>query len=359
MELALTSNGSLTPLAYILSTIGAVVCFKTLVSFSIVVLSGFIRRGEPLSKYGAKKGSFAVITGSTQGIGLAFAQKLAKAGFNLFLVSRTQESLDQVAGDIASKYPDIITKTFAIDVAKASRSEFSALGNELSSLNIGILVNNVGISHEFPTPFEQIMDQTIEDMININCLAQLRITKLILPGMMQRRNGLILNLGSFAGYIPSALLSVYSGTKGFLRLWSQSLAEEVKSKGVRVELLNTSYVVSSLSKIRKPKWDTPTPNTFVDVVLRSVGIGYSEPFLRAPYWAHALTQWVVDHVSTTSLSILFIHKMHIDIRKRALKKQARLAQAAVEKKRFSQYVVGFTFHDKFLHLKTSQQHYSC
>jgi len=250
----------------------------------------------------------------------------------VFLVSRTQETLDKVAADIASKYPGITTKTFAIDVAKASRSDFHALGKELDPLNIGVLVNNVGISHEFPMPFEEITEQTMEDMININCLTQLRITKLVLPGMMQRRNGLILNLGSFAGYLPSALLSVYSGTKGFLRLWSQSLAEEVKSKGVRVELVNTFYVVSALSKIRKPKWDTPTPNVFVDTALKNIGVGYSEPFLRVPYWGHALTQWVLDTAIAKSLSIPFIHKMHIDIRKRALKKQARLAEAAAEKK---------------------------
>lgn len=107
------------------------------------------------------------------------------------------------------------------------------------------------------------------------------MTKLVLPGMVARKRGLILSVGSFAALIPSPLLAVYSGSKAFLQTWSQALGSELEGSGVHVELLNAYFVVSSsivkvdrraytvskqtskLSKIRKSSWMIPTPATYV------------------------------------------------------------------------------------------------
>ena len=76
--------------------------------------------------------------------------------------------------------------------------------------------------------------------------ATLKVTKLVLPGMISRKRGLILSVGSFASLIPSPLLAVYSGSKAFLSTWSQALGSELKGTGVEVELLNAYFVVSRL-----------------------------------------------------------------------------------------------------------------
>lgn len=75
--------------------------------------------------------------------------------------------------------------------------------------------------------------------------ATLKVTKLVVPGMIARKRGLILTVGSFASLIPSPLLAVYSGSKAFVSTWSQALGSELKGTGVEVELLNTYFVVSS------------------------------------------------------------------------------------------------------------------
>lgn len=81
--------------------------------------------------------------------------------------------------------------------------------------------------------------------------AALKVTKIVVPGMVSRKRGLILNVGSFASLIPSPLLAVYSGSKAFLSTWSQALGSELKGTGVEVELLNTYFVVRRASLRRR------------------------------------------------------------------------------------------------------------
>lgn len=118
-----------------------------------------------------------------------------------------------------------------------------------------------------PNYFDETTAREIDDVLQINIHGTLRMTRAILPIMLKRsdgfplssasrgssegtvntcsKNGLILNIGSFAGYIPSPMLAVYSGSKAFLSTWSQALADEYKSRGIVVQLVNTYFVVRS------------------------------------------------------------------------------------------------------------------
>lgn len=93
--------------------------------------------------------------------------------------------------------------------------------------------------------------------------ATLKMTTLLLPSMIARKSGLVLTVGSFAALIPSPLLAVYSGSKSFVKTWSQALGSELKGTGVEVECLNTYFVVSKLSKISRSSWMIPQPSTYV------------------------------------------------------------------------------------------------
>ena len=84
--------------------------------------------------------------------------------------------------------------------------------------------------------------------------ATLKVTKLVLPGMLERKRGLILSVGSFAALVPSPLLAVYSGSKAFLKTWSQALGSELEGTGVHVELLNAYFVVSTVSGQSATPW---------------------------------------------------------------------------------------------------------
>lgn len=114
------------------------------------------------------------------------------------------------------------------------------------------------------------------------------------------KNGLIFNMGSFAGLVATPYLSVYSAGKAFLSTWSQALGTEVAKDGIVVEHVNTYFVVSAMSKIRKPSLLIPTAKNYVASVLGKVGVpcGANVPFTSAPYPMHGITNWAINNLFT-------------------------------------------------------------
>ncbi|KAG8877995.1 hypothetical protein FRB98_006420 [Tulasnella sp. 332] len=284
-----------------------------------------------LKKFGAKQGVWAVVTGCTDGIGREFALQLAKAGFNVILASRTQEKLTSLASEIETQYK-VETKTYAIDFSKKdNEAGYASLEATLTNLKIGVLVNNVGKSHDLPTYFNETPQKEIDDILEVNIHATLHMTKLILPFMLKRKSGLIINMGSFAGFVPSPMLATYSGSKAFLSAWSQALADEYGSRNITIQNVNTYFVVSSMSKIRRSNMSTPMPREYVKSVLSKISVpcgSISTTSSSTPYWSHAIIEWFITKVDMPSYFVRFSHNLHIDIRKRALKKREREAAAA-------------------------------
>ncbi|KAF8971066.1 3-ketoacyl-CoA reductase [Flammula alnicola] len=295
-----------------------------------VLLQTFVLPGKSLKRYGANKGAWAVVTGATDGIGKEFALQLAKAGFNILVVARNQELLSQTAEEIATKYK-VSTAIHSIDFAKAGEAEYDAFSVNCEGRDIGVLVNNVGKSHAMPAYLVDTPKDEIKDIVSVNVNATLRVTYAILPGMVQRKRGLILNIGSFAGSVPSPMLATYSGTKAFLATFTSALAEEVAKDNITVEHVNTYFVVSKLSKIRKSSLLIPKPSPYVRSVLSKVGLAcgaaYSgRPNTSTPFWSHALLDYALTLIGAPSLFISYTHGLHKDIRKRALHKAAREAK---------------------------------
>ncbi|KAF7428506.1 hypothetical protein PC9H_007730 [Pleurotus ostreatus] len=298
----------------------------------VVLFQTFVVPGTSLNRYGARKGAWAVVTGASDGIGKEFSFQLAKAGFNVLLVARNPELLKSTAQDIEQKYSSVSTKVHSIDFSKDDEAAYSGFAAALNGLDIGVLVNNVGKSHNMPANFVETPRDEIKDIVSINVNATLRVTYEILPGMVQRKRGLILNIGSFAGAIPSPMLATYSGTKAFLATWTSALAEEVKKDNVTVEHVNTYFVVSKLSKIRKPSLFIPTPASYVRAVLSKIGLACGAAFgpipsTSTPFWAHALMHYGITLINSPKLFIDYTHGLHKDIRRRALKKLEREAKA--------------------------------
>jgi len=284
------------------------------------VFSNFVRPGVSLKKFGANKGAWAVVTGASDGIGREFAIQLARAGFNVLLAARNQAKLDAVVADIAKAASGAQTKTFVIDFAAADDARWEALLGELKLIEVGVLVNSVGVSHEFPTDFVDTSEEERNTIVNVNVCATLRITSLIAPAMVSLKKGLILNMGSFAGASPTPMLAVYSGSKAFLRTWSDALTAELTPKGITVEHVDTYFVTSTMSKIRRPSLFIPTPKVFVRSVLTKLASG-----TRTPYWSHALVGAAMALVCPKML-LSYVHSLQKDTRRRALAKQARLAK---------------------------------
>lgn len=120
------------------------------------------------------------------------------------------------------------------------------------------------------------------------------------PPLHLSRTGLILNLGSFAGTIATPYLSVYSAGKAFLATWSQAVGTELAGSGIVVEHVNTYFVVTAMSKIRKPSFLIPMPEPYVRSVLSKIGVqcGTSIPYGSTPYPSHAVANWLLENLGT-------------------------------------------------------------
>ncbi|KAH8551240.1 hypothetical protein BGW37DRAFT_495357 [Umbelopsis sp. PMI_123] len=307
--------------------VGALFAAVKAYSFIKMILDVLIVPGISLSKFGAGKGSWAVITGASDGIGKEFAMQLAKKKFNLLLVSRTESKLQELAKELEQAH-GVQTKTYAMDFTKGESSDYSNLGEIINTIEVGVLVNNVGTNHDIPTLFDEESEETIANIVEVNINGTLKTSKLVIPQMKARRSGLILNLGSFSGLVATPYLSVYSAGKAFLSTWSQALGTELAGDGIVVEHVNTYFVVSAMSKIRKPTFMIPLPKPYVASVLAKIGVagGSSVPYSSTPYLGHALLNWVINNLATTRFVVKQNYAMQKDIRRRALRKREREAQ---------------------------------
>jgi len=273
-----------------------------------------------------------LITGASDGIGKEFALSLAAKGYNLLLVSRTSSKLESLSADITSKYgPKVSIKTLAMDFSQNQDSDYAALKKLIEGLDISILVNNVGLSHSIPVPFVETPHKEMVDIIMINCMATLRVTQLVAPGMISRKRGLIMTMASFGGAFPTPLLATYSGSKAFLQQWSTALGSELEPLGVRVQCIQSHLITTAMSKIRKSSALVPNPKQFVKAVLSKIGRSGGAQgiaFTSSPYWSHGLMHWFLSRfVGERSQTLVKINRgMHEDIRRRALRKAARDAK---------------------------------
>ncbi|PPQ89733.1 hypothetical protein CVT25_014134 [Psilocybe cyanescens] len=317
--------------ATILLALGSVSFLRVVYQTLSVLLQTFVLPGANLKRYGAKKGAWAVVTGATDGIGKEFALQLGKAGFNVLLVARNKDLLSQTAAEIESKYK-VSAATYSIDFAKNDEAAYHGFAAACEGRDIGVLVNNVGKSHSMPAYYVDTPKDEIDDIVSINITATLRVTYAVLPGMVRLKRGLILNIGSFAGFVPSPMLATYSGSKAFLATFTSALAEEVKKDNITVEHVNTYFVVSKLSKIRHSSLLIPKPGPYVRSVLSKIGLAcgaeYSgRPNTSTPFWSHSLLEYAISLIGIPSIFISYTHGLHRSIRKRALKKAERDAKA--------------------------------
>lgn len=292
-----------------------------------VLLSIFVLPGQSLSKFGSE-GTWAVVTGASDGIGKEFALQLGKKGYNVILVSRTASKLDALKGDIKSASPNVSIETLAMDFSLNKDSDYAALASLVQGKQVSILINNVGQSHSIPVEFSETSLAEITNIININCLGTLRATQTVLPSILPQKRGLILTMGSFGGLTPTPFLATYSGSKAFLQQWSVALASELAPKGIDVHFVHSYMVTSAMSKVRRTNWQVPSEKTFVKAALGKIGrrggsIGFTHS--GSPYWSHAIIASLITGLLGPFNSILLgiNRSMHVDIRRRALRKAER------------------------------------
>ena len=179
------------------------------------------------------QGKWALITGASSGIGAALAHELAAHGAKLILTARRRDRLDALAAEFAAKGTD--TRIVIADLNDPSAPEQIFAATEGAGLAVDILVNNAGLGlyGAFCTGDS---DQEFS-MVRVNCEAVVRLSRLFVPRMVERRRGWMLVVASTASFQPVPYLSTYAATKAFDRFFALGVGAEVAKFGVKVTAL--------------------------------------------------------------------------------------------------------------------------
>src|ERR1700733_4407169 len=173
----------------------------------------------------------ALITGASRGIGAVYADRLAKRGYDLILVARSEAPLKALATNLASATGRHITPIVADLNDKVDLAKVEAKLKEDSSITT--LVNNAGIGAVVPLLSADI--EKMEEMIALNSIALTRLTYAAAPAFVKRGKGTIINISSVVGISPETLNGVYGATKAYVLAFSHSLQHELADKGIRIQ----------------------------------------------------------------------------------------------------------------------------
>ena len=165
--------------------------------------------------------------------------------------------------------------------------------------DIGILVNNAGVMHESPNRFLDQSEESLWQHVRVNIAGVLMTTRAVLPLMVAKRRGLVINMSSIAGYQPLPLMNVYSASKKFVEYFSTCLEYEYSQYNIHVQTLTPSYVSTKMTKwsnlLQKPGLLTPNAETFAKAAVATIGRTNS----TTGYWSHGI-QWFVYEWLTPS-----------------------------------------------------------
>jgi len=179
----------------------------------------------------ASQAQTVLITGASGGIGYELAKLFARDRYNLVLVARGGDKLNQIAGELQSQF-GVTAKTVALDLATASAAKFLFDQLQREGVTVDILVNNAG----FGTfgEFTRMAEEEILGQIHLNVAALTHLTRLFVAPMVGRRSGKIMNVASTAGFQPGPLMAVYYATKAYVISFSEAIANELSGSGIQV-----------------------------------------------------------------------------------------------------------------------------
>lgn len=225
-----------------------------------------------------------VVTGSSSGIGEAFCRTLARRGFDLVLTARRREVLEKLAGELESQH-GVRAGVFPADLS--SEEDTTRLARHLEGLpDLAMLVNNAGFGVEGDF-VETDIERQVEEA-RVHDLAVMRLTRAVLPGMIERGGGAVINLSSMAAFFPSRGNTVYSASKAFTVAFSESLALELRGTGVRVQALCPGFTHTSfhdslaLDLSHIPEWMWMSPEDVVAESLRALEKGWRNGVVFIP-----------------------------------------------------------------------------
>ena len=178
------------------------------------------------------EGCSALITGASAGIGREFARQLAGRGRSLILVARREQKLNELCEDLKQQHPNLTVHICKTDLANLTQLKELVAWLEREKTDVDLLINNAGLGDL--GPFATSDPIRNEQMTLVNVVALTSLTRHLLPQMIARKRGGILNVSSSAGFLPIPNFAVYAATKAYVTSFSEALRAELHGTGVSV-----------------------------------------------------------------------------------------------------------------------------
>nr|XP_056718563.1 inactive hydroxysteroid dehydrogenase-like protein 1 [Euleptes europaea] len=284
-EIGRSCNCYMETLALIGALYTAKTCFTVVNDTYTLIRLHFIprlvRRADLVKLYG----EWAVVTGGTSGIGKYYAKELASRKVNIILISRNQEKLEALAKEIADTYK-VETAVVVADFSEG-REIYPAIERALAGKEIGILVNNVCVFYTHPDYFTNLTQDKIWELINVNIGSANMMVHMVLPGMVQRKKGAIVNVSSMSCCQPTPLMTAYSASKAYLDHFSRALYYEYAPQGIFVQSLIPFFIsnLTTYSKhLSKKSFLVPSAEEYARHAVTTLGISRR----TTGYWLHTV-----------------------------------------------------------------------
>ncbi|XP_031480011.1 very-long-chain 3-oxoacyl-CoA reductase 1-like [Nymphaea colorata] len=277
---------------------------KAFLSLSQWVWDSFLMPMKDLKQYG----SWAVVTGPTDGIGKSIVFGLARLGLNLVLVGRNPAKLSSVAGEIHAKFKSVKVRSIVDDFSKEVDEGMKRIEEGIKELDVGILINNAGMGLPYFRFMHEVDVEHVERIIRVNLEALTRVTHVVLPLMVKKRRGVILNLGSAAGSVLPAypFSALYGATKAYIHHFSKTLNVEYKRFGIHVQCQAPFFVATKLSAVKASLF-VPTADDYAERCLR--WIGNHDQSVCSPHWAHSILWLAVGLLPEALLNLVVFRVM--------------------------------------------------
>ncbi|CAD6190535.1 unnamed protein product [Caenorhabditis auriculariae] len=244
-----------------------------LLKFSTVLLKSFlVHFVTPVYSLDHLKDGWTVVTGGTDGIGKAYTEELARSrGIRRFyLLGRNEKKLQKTAEELRKKY-DAEVKIHVFDFESTS---YENLPSDLSQENVSILINCAGIAPEQVGNLVEQPEGLASKILRVNLMSSVKMIELILPGMIKRNKGCVVNVSSMTGWRPLPYISSYPASKAAISFFSDALSDEFRSSNVKIQCLVPMLVATKVASYEVAEANdifVVTPESFARQAVAAIG----------------------------------------------------------------------------------------
>ncbi|XP_058787040.1 very-long-chain 3-oxoacyl-CoA reductase 1-like isoform X1 [Vicia villosa] len=303
------------------ATLGFISISKSLFHFLTWLYAILIRPTKHLKHYG----SWAVITGSTDGIGKSMALELASNGLDILLLGRNPLKLEATSKEILSKFRNVEVKCLVVDLQNNTGDEIMRKIEEaIDGLDVGILVNGAGVAYPYARYFHEVDLDLMDSIIKVNVEGATLVTKAVIPSMIKKKKGAVVNIGSGSTVVlPSyPLVTLYAASKAYLAMFSACTNLEYKHQGIDIQCQIPLFVSTKMTRMKASLF-VPTPDVYSKTCMK--WIGYEK--LVVPYFFHSLQSFVIRAIPDVLLDSYML-SYFLYWRKRGLVKDSKIKASA-------------------------------